>query len=95
MPGNEPVKIIVLQAEVVEIVPAAHVLARSRQARHLAKHLQHAIVIEVQESRMVLFELLLHGPVVQLDIVVWKDAERSGDCDQLFLRISPRPGGPR
>ena len=57
--GDEAVKIVSFQAETGEVIPATHVLAGSRQTRDLAENLQQSIVVQVQETGMVLLELTL------------------------------------
>ena len=43
-------EIIPLQAEAGQVVPASHVLSRSRQAGHLPEDLEQAVIVEVQFS---------------------------------------------
>ena len=75
-------EIISFQAEPGQVVPASHVFSGCGQPGNLPKYFEHAIFIEVQKARMVLFELPLHGSVMQLHVAVGKCRKWSGDCDQ-------------
>src|SRR5580704_10091721 len=60
---DEAMKIIPLQAEAGQVVPASHVLTRRGQARNLPENLEQPVIVEVQETVMILVELLLHRTV--------------------------------
>src|SRR5579864_4485922 len=82
-------KVVSLQAESGEVVPASHVLARCRQSGHLSKNLEQAIVVEPEKTRMVLVELLLHRTIEEFHVGVGKGGERSIDGNETLLRSGP------
>ena len=78
MTSNKSVKVITFQTESREVVPASHVFSGSGQTGDLPENLQHAIVIKIQEARVVFFELPLHRSIEQLDVAIGKRRERCG-----------------
>src|SRR5579863_9975868 len=96
MAGDEAVEVVAFQAEAGKVVPASHVFSWGGQAGYLAEDLEQAIVVEVQESGVVLFELASHGTIEQLHISVGKSGEWSVDGDRAAVwrgRICGSPGG--
>src|SRR5690606_38055817 len=58
------------------VVPAAHVDARSRQARILPKHLEDAVIVEREEMGMEMIELAPHAPAGQAHRTIGKFVQR-------------------
>src|SRR5580658_7342994 len=92
MAGDEAVKVVALQAETGEVVPASHVLSGSGQSGNLPKDLEQSIVVEVEKASVVLFELAVHGAVEQLHLRIGKGGKRSVDCDRTSIRPSAQGG---
>src|SRR5579859_1778726 len=95
MSRNEPVEITLLQAEAVEVVPAAHVFSGSRHSRDLSKDLQQAIIVEVQKAGVVFVKLFLHRTVMKLHIGIGKCRQWSRHRRQALRRALPGCQWPR
>jgi hypothetical protein len=86
---DKAVKIVLLEAEASEVVPAAHVLTRRGQAGNLSENFEEAIVFEIQEPGMVLVELPFHGTVQQFHFGIRESRERRFNADSTTVRDGP------
>src|SRR5260370_217290 len=82
-------EVVPFQTESGKGVPSAHVSSGRRQAGDLPVNLEQAIVVEILEARVVLFELTLHRSIKQLDIGIGKSSQRSRDGHQVMPGCCP------